>query len=81
MGQAKLRGSFADRKQAAIERNAADDAAQRKRVAEERFALNEWRRENPVQAARERQERHEAQAFIAMAVGIGLSVGYTPRIR
>lgn len=78
MGQAKLRGSFAERKQAAIERNAADDATQRKRVAEERFALNEWRRENPVQAERERRERHEMQEFIAMAAGIGLSVGYTP---
>jgi len=79
MGQAKLRGSFAERKQAAIERNAADDAAQRKRVAEERFALNEWRRENPVQAAVEKQERQEMHAFIAMAAGIGLSAGYYPR--
>jgi len=79
MGQAKLRGSFAERKQAAIVRHAAEDAAQRKRVAEERFALNEWRRENPVQAVIEKQERYEMQAFIAMAAGIGLSVDYRPR--
>lgn len=70
MGQAKLRGGFAERKQAAIERNAADDAAQRKHVAEERFALNEWRKENPVQAERERRDRLFVSQLVAMTAGM-----------